>query len=183
MGGVALSGSGPSWKVMLSYEIRAAACKRAMKEEDLAVASRTSWVDAVVKERFFTTPLCWEAIETAKRRPDSQQEYPAKAPRTRSYDNSKEKGKDKMTKGKGKGKESKSKVEGCAESNAEGKRICFYFQEPKPEVYDGQELQIHACMRALQGGEAANVRVQMPTSCYLGTPRKDVDLGRTSSRG
>ena len=87
-------GSGPSWKVMLSYEyeIRAAAFKRVMKGEDLAVALRTSWVDPVVKERFCTTPFCWEAIETAKRRPDSQQEYLAKAPRTGSFDNSKGKG-------------------------------------------------------------------------------------------
>ena len=37
---------------------------------------RASWVDSVVKERFFTTPLCWEAIETAERRADSLTRIP-----------------------------------------------------------------------------------------------------------
>ena len=99
---------------------------RSVQESDLR---HLGWT-RVVKERFFTTPLCWDAIETAKRRPDSQQEHPARAPRTGSYDNSNGKGKGKMTKGNGKGKESKSKVVGCAEFNAEGKRICLTYNNP-----------------------------------------------------
>ena len=74
-------------------------CKNVMKGEDLAIVLRTSWADPIVKEKFFTTPLCWEVIDTAKRRPDSQQEYPPKAPRTESCDNGKGQGKGKMTKG------------------------------------------------------------------------------------
>ena len=151
VGGVAISGTGPSWKVMLSYEyeMRAAAYKSVMKGEDLAVALRTSWVDPVAKERFFTTPLCWEGIETAKRRPDSQQEYPAKAPRTGSHDNSK---------GKGKRQDDQRERERQREQE-QGRGLCgvqcgretylFYLQQPKPEVYGGQELQILARIRAL----------------------------------
>ena len=167
-------GSGPSWKVMLSYEyeIRAAAYKRVMK---LAVALRTSWVVPVVKERFCTTPFCWEAIETAERRPDSQQEYPAKAPRTGSFDNSKGKGKGKMTKGKG--KESKSKVEGCAEFNAEGS-ICFTFNNPNQKCTMGKNCRfLHVCVRS---------KVAKLPVCECKCPptlRKDADLGRTSGRG
>ena len=116
-----------------------------MKGEDLANAFRTSWVDPIVKERFFTMPLCWEAIETAKRRPDSQQEYPAKAPRTGSCDNGKGQGKGKMTKGKGKGKE--SEVEGCAECRRE--MYLLFLEQPESEVYDEEKLQILACMWAL----------------------------------
>ena len=150
VGGVVVSGSGPSWKVMLSYEyeIRAAACKRVMKGEDLDVALRTSWVDPVVKERFFTTPLCWEAIESAQRRSDSQQEFPMKAPRTGSYDNNKGKGKGKMTEGKGKGKGKESEVEGCAEFSAEWKRICFAFNNPNQKCTMDKKCRfLHVCGR------------------------------------
>ena len=144
VGGVAVSGSVSESGLSHEYEIRAAAYKRVMKGEDVAVALRTSWMDPVVKERFFTTPLSWEAIETAKRRPDSQQEYPAKASRMGSYDNSKGKGKGKMTKGEGKGKESKSKVEECAEGN----RICFTFNNTNQKCTMGKNCRfLHVCRR------------------------------------
>ena len=39
--------------VVVRNEIRAAAYKRVMKGEDHAGALRTSWMDLVVKERFF----------------------------------------------------------------------------------------------------------------------------------
>ena len=140
VGGVAVSGSGPSWKVLLSYEyeIRAAGYKRVMKGEDLADALRTSWVDPVVKERFFTTPLCWEAIERSKRRPDSQQEYPAKAPRTGSCDNR-----------KGKGKRQRKQGRGLCRVQCGRETYLLCLQQTESEVYDGQQVQILPRMWAL----------------------------------
>ena len=115
--------SGPSWKVMLlyEYEIRAAAHKRVMKGEDLADGLRTSWVYPVAKERPFATPLCWEA----------RQEYTAKAPRTGSYDNS-----------KGKAKRARSRV--VRRFNADGKRICFTFNNPNQKCTMGKNCRILA---------------------------------------
>ena len=105
-----------------------------MKGEDLAIVLRTSWADPIVKEKFFTTPLCWEVIDTAKRRSDSQQEYPPKAPRTGSCDNGK---------GQGKGKGKESEAEGCAECRREMYLLCL--QQPESEVYDEEQI-ADSCM-------------------------------------
>ena len=130
---------------VVEYEIRGATYKKVIEGEDLADALRTSWVDPIVTESL-DCASCWGATEAAKRKPGSQREDPANTPRTGSYDIGKGKGRGKMTESKGKGKE--SRVEGCAEFNVEGKRICFAFNNPNQKCTMGKKCRfLHVCGR------------------------------------
>jgi hypothetical protein len=100
-------GSGPSWQVLLNYEfeIRVKAYKSIQKGMKFKDALVQAWSDPVVKERYFTTPVAWEAMGGVKRKYKEDDDKDVRKVR-----NDKDKGK---PKGKGKGQGTGLKLEGC----------------------------------------------------------------------
>ncbi len=129
--------SSPSWSLLLSYEhaVRKAMVKL-VSEKGFSVkaALKLAMEDPVTKERFFTTPLCIEAVSGKRQAPPEwgNSEVPSSSRKTasRGQVNS-----SKRTKGKGKGRGKdirKPTLHGrkCASKNPEGANICFKFNEP-----------------------------------------------------
>jgi hypothetical protein len=132
--------SSPSWSLLLSYEhaIRKKMVSLVKKGQTVKDALRAAMEDPVTKERFFTTPLCVEAV-SGKRAAPSEWAYSAaasssQAPNRNGSGNSRgNKGK----KGKGNGKSNKDRLRrsgntkgaptGCASKTPDGTPICFRF--------------------------------------------------------
>ena len=136
---------GPPWEAILcyEYEIRVNAYRLVHKGMTLKDALKKSYEDPVVKERSFTTPLAFGVIEYARKRPGSDfiQEQEFK--------------KGKQDKGNGKGKKGNAKkgkgggkLAGCAATTADGKRICFDFNNTGRKCDMGKKCRyMHVCGR------------------------------------
>jgi len=117
---------GPTWETILAYdlEIRANAYKWVTMGMSLKDALRKAWLDPVIKERNFTTPLAFSFLEGGSRKRSwdtalSEDTWGGGAEKQ-----------DKGGKGKGKGKKGKGKndmLKDCKGTTEDGKRICFDF--------------------------------------------------------
>jgi len=129
--------SGPSWPLLISYE---QAIRKKMtelvKKKGLTIkeALKSAWEDPITKERFFTTPLCLEAVGTKRPAPTewATQETGKGKNGGKSQFKGSEKGAGKGKGAKGGGKSKKNKptknaTNGCNNKTPEGLNICFQF--------------------------------------------------------
>ena len=115
-----LSFAFPPWPLIISYDhaIRSKAMALVRKGATFKDALKLAWEDPVVKERHFTTPLCLESGR--KRQADtSSSDYRPEPPKQH------QKGK----KGKGSGKSGKDGT--CASATADGRPICYAFNNSR----------------------------------------------------
>ncbi len=150
--------STPSWALLLSYEhaIRKAMVKLVSQGKTVKEALKNAMEDPVTKERFFTTPLCMEAVAGKRHAPaewnSSEAASPSQSQPRKGGGHSQKGGK-----GKGKGKGDKrrraaesSKNGGCAAKNPSGENICFKFNGQGCSVPQCPFL--HICGRCFTAG-------------------------------
>ena len=128
----------PPWKLVLAYEraIRKQAVRITNTEgKPLTVALKTTWKDATIKERNFTTPL---ALYAKRPTPPWREQQPAKWPSTEKGSKGKEKGKAKKGKGKGSNPH-------CATHTPEGEMICFRYNTPGEKCKSSKCKYKHVC--------------------------------------
>jgi len=141
--------SSPSWGLLLSYEhaIRKKMVELQKKGTSVKLALKAAYEDPVTKERYFTTPLCMEAV-APKRTAPTEWPGPEWRPQPQptvpdSKGKGKGKGKDKGKEAKGgngqrpgagqrtkerkRGSAMKGAPKGCTDRTPDGKNICFGF--------------------------------------------------------
>ena len=127
----------PSWKQVLAYElaIRKEAFRRvASKGTPLRVALQEAWLDPLVKERNFSTPLSFAVGASSAPRqvgpPAASQAPPA--PKVNKKDKKKAKG--------------GGKVKGvCRSTTPQGDRICYRYNNEKEKCHNGKCTFKHVC--------------------------------------
>jgi hypothetical protein len=148
--------STPSWALLLSYEhaIRKAMVKMVSQGKTVKEALKCAMEDPVTKERFFTTPLCMEAVGTKRLAPaewnSSEAASPSQGQPRKGGGHSQKKGKGK---GKGKGRKEKGirdRVSGCAAKNPAGENICFKFNGSGCSI--SQCPFLHICGKCFSAG-------------------------------
>ena len=157
--------SSPSWSLLLSYEhaIRKKMVWYIKKGATLTEGIKQAMEDPVTKERFFTTPLCLEAVSGKRPAPAewaySDDSHNGKGSRGAGKNG---KGKGKSQKGGGKGKNNKRRgnnagngksnpSSGCAAQTPDGTKVCFKFNRS-----GGCKLPncafVHVCCRCFAAG-------------------------------
>jgi hypothetical protein len=148
--------STPSWALLLSYEhaIRKAMVKMVSQGKTVKEALKCAMEDPVTKERFFTTPLCMEAVGAKRLAPaewnSSEAASPSQGQPRKGGGHSQKKGKGK---GKGKGKSDKrlrDRGSGCAAKNPAGENICFKFNGSGCSI--SQCPFLHICGKCFSAG-------------------------------
>ena len=135
-----------SWELLLCYEheVRNEMSMLLLKGLALDAALRAAWSDAVVKERFFTTPLALAHLKRAA--PEGPPSYPpgGLSKKARAAVN---KSAGKMdSKGKGAGKGAGKNAKKCKFKTADGEDICFAFNDAKKGCNKGKECRFsHVC--------------------------------------
>ena len=168
--------SSPSWALLLSYEhaIRKKMVLLVNKGQTVKESLKLAMEDPVTKERFFTTPLCVEAV-SGKRPAPSDWGYAEGAASSQGQPSKGSKGSGKGAKGKGKnsakggnkGKERKTvngvKSEGCKRKTPDDANICFKFNSGGCSVSNCPF--VHVCGRCF----AANVPMNRCKKCGTGS--------------
>ncbi len=168
--------SSPSWALLLSYEhaIRKKMVLLVNKGQTLKESLKLAMEDPVTQERFFTTPLCVEAVSGKRPAPPdwgyaegaaSSQGQPSKGSKC-SGKGAKGKGKN-SAKGGNKGKERKTvngvKPDGCKRKTPDDANICFKFNSGGCSVSNCPF--VHVCGRCF----AANVPMNRCKKCGTGS--------------
>jgi len=131
----------PSWALVVAYEfaIRVRTMQLIRKGKSFKTALKESWEDAVIKERYFTTPLC---LEQARKRPLPVETW--EAPQDPPDKRRKEKG-GKKGKGKGKGKGKNVAPSGCASTTPDNRPICFNYNNKAKRCKANGCRFLHVC--------------------------------------
>ena len=163
VGGTVLST--PSWALLLSYEhaIRKAMVKLVTQGKTVKEALKTAMEDPVTKERFFTTPLCIEAV-SGKRPAPAEWQYTEAASSGQRQPGKGKGNPNKNAKGKGKGGGKNNKKgerrsfragrSGCASKNPEGASLCYKFNDQGCSVPNCPF--VHACGKCFAAGVPMN---------------------------
>ena len=167
VGGAILSS--PSWSLLLSYEhaIRKKMVILVNKGQTVKDSLKSAMEDPVTKERFFTTPLCVEAV-SGKRPAPSEWGYAETAGSASTHVQNNKKGKSPRGgkgrgKGKDKGKNRRTSVNKCASKTPDGANICFKFNQAGCSVPNCPF--VHVCGKCF----AANVPMNRCKRCGTGT--------------
>ena len=164
--------SSPSWSLLLSYEhaIRKKMVLLVNKGQTVKESLKLAMEDPVTMERFFTTPLCIEAV-SGKRPAPSDWGYAETAGSASTQVQNNKKGKGPKWSGKGKSKEGgkgKSKRRGehkdrnCASKTPDGANICFKFNQAGCSVLNCPF--VHVCGKCF----TANVPMSRCKLCGTG---------------
>jgi hypothetical protein len=163
--------SSPSWSLLLSYEhaIRKKMVQLVNKGQTIKDSLKLAMEDPVTKERFFTTPLCVEAVSGKRHAPSDwgyaeSQGQPGKGGKA-SGKGAKGKGKN-NAKGVNRGKEgkrAKNPKHGCLRKTPEDNNICFKFNSGGCSTANCPY--VHVCGRCF----TANVPMDRCKKCGTGS--------------
>jgi len=147
--------SAPSFTSVLEYElqIRKEACRRVITmRETLPEALRQSMRDAVIKERYFTTPVAMSALPQAVENSSSSSRVgPAPQASNKPKDNRQQQSNRVI---KSRTKKAPPTSGGCAKVNSEGKAICFRFNNKNEGCRNAKCRFLHVCGRCFASGHA-----------------------------
>lgn len=163
--GDAMQSVRPPWNVVLhyEYELRKAAMKAARDSgQQIDEALSAAMANSELKEVHFTSPLALMNM-SRERAPKREGEWAKETNAEKKWRKGKGKGKGKEPKGKGKGKgkEAKGKGKGLISSTADGRQVCYGYNDPAGCQVEGCS-RLHIC-RVKGCGQAH------PTHAHPGT--------------
>ena len=147
--GDAMQSVRPPWNVVLhyEYELRKAAMKSAQDTgQPIDEALSAAMANSELKECHFTSPLALMNMSqrTAKRPGDGEWAKETKAEKKARKGMGKGKGKEAKGAGKGKGKEAKGKGKGLISATADGRQVCYGYNDPAGCQVEGCS-RLHIC--------------------------------------